>query len=79
MDLKETLRKDIRKLEKELDKAKDTIQKLRSRLNEKSSKKSKVDGGDGETIEVLADEKANEMYNTWRTDDEGTYKEQIRK
>jgi len=76
--LKETLRKDISKLEKELDKAKDTIHKLRSRLNEKSSKKSKVDGGDGKTIEVLADEKANEMYNTRRTDDEGTYKEQIR-
>jgi predicted RNase H-like nuclease (RuvC/YqgF family) len=76
--LKETLRKDISKLEKELHKAKDTIEKLRSRLNEKSSKKSKVDGGDGKTIEVLAVEKAKEMLNTWRTDDEGRYKEQIR-
>jgi hypothetical protein len=76
--LKETLRKDISKLEKELDKAKDTIEKLRSRLNEKSSKKSKVDGRDGKTIEVLAVEKANGMYNSWLSDDEGRYKEQIR-
>jgi predicted RNase H-like nuclease (RuvC/YqgF family) len=30
------------------------------------------------TAEVWADEKAKEMLNTWRTDDEGRYKEQIR-
>ncbi len=33
---------------------------------------------DRKTIEVLADEKAKEMLNTWRSDDEGGYKEQIR-
>jgi len=30
------------------------------------------------TAEVWADEKAKEVFNTWRTDDEGRYKEQIR-
>ena len=71
---KESLRKDISKLQKELDKANDTIEKLCSRLKEKSSKKSKVDGGDAKTAEVWADEKANEMFHTWRTVGELTMK-----
>jgi len=75
MVLKQTLRKDISKLQNELEKANDTIEKLRSRLKEKSSKKSKIDGGDAKNIEDLALEKAREMHNTWRTEDEGTYKD----
>jgi len=59
-------------------KATETIEKLHGRLKENSSKKSKVHGGDAKTIEVWAEEKAKEMFQTWQTDDEGRYKEQIR-
>jgi predicted nucleic acid-binding Zn-ribbon protein len=41
-------------------------------------KKSKVHGGDAKNIEVWAEEKAKEMFQTWQTDDEDRYKEQIR-
>jgi len=75
---KESLRKDISKLQKEALKANDTIQKLHARLKENSSKKSKVHGGDAKTIEVWAEEKAKEMFQTWKTDDEDYYKEEIR-
>ena len=75
---KDSLRKDISKLQKDAVKATETIEKLQARLKENSSKKSKVHGGDAKTIEVLAEEKANEMFQTWQTDDEDRYKEQIR-
>ena len=58
---KESLRKDISKLQKEALKANDTIGKLHARLKENSSKKSKVHGGDAKTAEVWAEEKAKEM------------------
>ena len=75
---KESLRKDISKLQKEALKANDTIGKLHARLKENSSKKSKVHGGDAKTAEVWAEEKAKEMHHRWRTDDEAMYTEQIR-
>ena len=75
---KESLRKDISKLQKDAVKATETIEKLHGRLKENSSKKSKVHEGDAKNIEVLAEEKANEMFQTWQTDDEDRYKEQIR-
>ena len=75
---KESLRKDISKLQKDAVKATETIEKLQARLKENSSKKSKVHGGDAKTIEVLAEEKANEMFQTWQTADDDHYKEQIR-
>ena len=75
---KESLRKDISKLQKDAVKATETIEKLHVRLKENSSKKSKVHEGDAKNIEVLAEEKANEMFQTWQTDDEDRYKEQIR-
>ena len=78
MVTKESLRKDISKLKKEAVKATETIEKLHVRLKENSSKKSKVHEGDAKNIEVLAEEKANEMFQTWQTDDEDRYKEQIR-
>ena len=65
----------IIKLQKEAVKATETIEKLHGRLKENSSKKSKVHGGDAKTIEVWAEEKAKEMFQTWQTD---RYKEQIR-
>ena len=61
MVTKESLRKDISKLQKEALKANDTIGKLHARLKENSSKKSKVHGGDAKTAEVWAEEKAKEM------------------
>jgi len=71
---KESLRKHISKLQTELEKANDTI----ARLKENYSKKGKVHGGNAKPTEVLVKEKATEMFDTWQTENEFSYKEQIR-
>ena len=71
---KDSLRKEISKLKNEVQKAKNTNE----RLKEKSSKKSNVNEGDANTIEVLANNKAKALFLQWKNDDTEGLKEQIR-